>query len=890
MRVGGNAVALERKSLEVLLQLLYRAGEVVTKEELLEAVWPGRIVSESVPAKCVSRIREVLGDDEQNIIKTVHGYGYRLTAAVTLEQTRSAPAIARLDLAPGGHPPLRPLWSLVRRLGAGGQGEVWLVRHDKTPEQRVFKFALDLAGLSAIKREITLYRYLRDTLGERSEFVELFDWNLEEPPYFIELEYAGGGNLAAWGDAQGGLNAVSLELRLEIVARIADALAAAHSVGVLHKDLKPSNVLIVAGGDGAPTVKLTDFGSGGLTDPALLERLGITRLGFTKSVLDGDAGASTLYIAPEVLTGQPATVQADMYSLGVVLYQIVVGDLKRPLAPGWELGISDPLLCDDIASAVAGDPARRLRDPSELATRLRSLDERRRRHALEQAEKLRLEQERQAAQERARKAELAFARLRARRNWMLTALATLIVGFSLSVSLYAQARRAERQAEMAAASSKAVADFLSKDLFAQVGSRPLRDLTVPELLETASDTLAKRPELMPEAAAEIHAALGSAFWTMERVAPAERHLGAALERFEALGTVGTDAAVAAAAQLLGATYVAGKLPADFTRYEAVVAEGGRRLGPRHPRVLALRQQLAWARFFVGDWRLAAAELRNLVNDEGAHPDASGTIVAGSQMYLARVLLNLHEFADAEKVMRDCLPRMVSLFGPSHIAVAQAHAVLAQALGGLEQFKEAGAELERSLELIRPWVANDSAQLLSVHYLRGQLLLQEGRVTEAVTVLEDVLGSIGTLSWMQKSDQSAELRWWLGRAYLAAGRLDAAASTMSKAVEISGAVHPYAQITRVVLAEIELRRSGPASARKILAAVNAEALAKLGTDNALAGELHRVEGLVALAEGRRDAAETALREALRISELRYGSRHSHTQRARSELPGARPRPG
>ena len=71
-------------------------------------------------------------------------------------------------------------------LGSGGQGEVWLVRHDKTREQRVYKFALDAGGLAGIKREITLSRYLRDTLGEREEFVRLRDWNLEEAPYFLE--------------------------------------------------------------------------------------------------------------------------------------------------------------------------------------------------------------------------------------------------------------------------------------------------------------------------------------------------------------------------------------------------------------------------------------------------------------------------------------------------------------------------------------------------------------------------------------------------------------------------------------------------------------------------------------------------------------------------------
>ena len=85
LSVGGAPVKLERKPLEALLFLLEHAGELVTKDELLEAIWPGRILSETSLAKCIGRVREVLGDDAQDIIKTVHGYGYRLVMPVQME-------------------------------------------------------------------------------------------------------------------------------------------------------------------------------------------------------------------------------------------------------------------------------------------------------------------------------------------------------------------------------------------------------------------------------------------------------------------------------------------------------------------------------------------------------------------------------------------------------------------------------------------------------------------------------------------------------------------------------------------------------------------------------------------------------------------------------------
>lgn len=93
--LGGELVELERKPLEVLRYLLRRPGEVVSKDELLAALWPGRILSDTVIAKCVSRIREVLRDEEQGIIKTVHGFGYRFAAEIRAAPSSPAAASAR---------------------------------------------------------------------------------------------------------------------------------------------------------------------------------------------------------------------------------------------------------------------------------------------------------------------------------------------------------------------------------------------------------------------------------------------------------------------------------------------------------------------------------------------------------------------------------------------------------------------------------------------------------------------------------------------------------------------------------------------------------------------------------------------------------------------------
>jgi len=77
LHVDGQRVELPRKPLELLMFLLRHAGEVVTKEQLLEAVWPGRIVSETSLTNAIGKLRSALNDEAQSIVTSVYGYGYR---------------------------------------------------------------------------------------------------------------------------------------------------------------------------------------------------------------------------------------------------------------------------------------------------------------------------------------------------------------------------------------------------------------------------------------------------------------------------------------------------------------------------------------------------------------------------------------------------------------------------------------------------------------------------------------------------------------------------------------------------------------------------------------------------------------------------------------------
>src|SRR2546425_9016094 len=84
-----------------------------------------------------------------------------------------------------------------------------------------------------------------------------------------------------------------------------------------------------------------------------------------------------MYMAPELFAGKPASIRSDIYSLGVVLYQLLVGDMTRPLATDWADDISDPLLRDDLKHCFAGKPQDRFGGAEQLARNLRGVPQRR---------------------------------------------------------------------------------------------------------------------------------------------------------------------------------------------------------------------------------------------------------------------------------------------------------------------------------------------------------------------------------------------------------------------------------------------------------------------------------------------------------------------------------
>jgi DNA-binding winged helix-turn-helix (wHTH) protein len=449
LRVGGLVVDLERKPLLVLLELLRRADEVVKRDELRDAVWEGRPGVEHGLSNCILKLRRALGPVESERIATVSKGGYRFVGAVE-RVIVGRKASSQLNLAVGAPVPGREEYLLERQLGETHRNEVWLAHRVVDDVVSVFKFSRHADSLANLKHETAVHRLLTESLGARADFVSLRSWNFAAPPYYIESDYCGA-NLAQWSADQDRLRTLSRDERLAIFLRLADAVAAAHSVGVLHKDLKPSNIFMIAAG-ATLELKVGDFGNASLLEPDRLAELGITQYGLNEPANDGafTTAGTPFYLAPELIAGFPATIQSDVYALGLLLFQLVVGDLRRPMASDWQREISDPLLCEDIKLATAGDPSQRLASVPALTARLRDL-------AGRGAARLDADRRQRDAEALAK----ALEKTAARRPWIVALIGALLLGFAVALVLYHNERQARRVAEVEQRRSEATNRFLS---------------------------------------------------------------------------------------------------------------------------------------------------------------------------------------------------------------------------------------------------------------------------------------------------------------------------------------------------------------------------------------------------------------------------------------------
>jgi len=862
LRVHDRVVDLESKPLDVLQQLLLHAGEVVTKDELLQSVWPGVTVVEGSLATAVSKLRKALGDDDQIVIQTVARIGYRLGAPV---QSRAVapPDFPELGFAPGDQVSEREQWRLQRKLDVSRSSEVWVAEHSKTGEQRVFKFAADGIRLKGLKREATITRFLRDSLGERPDFVRVLEWNFDTSPYRLESAY-GGANLVEWAESQGGLGAIPLETRVRVLVDVARTVAAVHEVGVLHKDLKPANVLVAPKEDGSWQIRVADFGSGSLLQPARLDELGITNLGFSKGE-NADANPQTgtiMYLAPEVLAGHSPTASGDVYSLGVILYQIVAADFRKPVSPGWEADISDPLLREDIAAAACGDPARRLNTVAALVDRLENLEQRR--VATSELDR---------ARQRALLAESKLARSQARRPWIMVAGITLAAGLVAALALYRDASQERNRANRQTLIAASVNRFLADDLLGR--SNPFQSGTAAETLvdavKQASPDIDRQFQRDPEIAAQLHHAIAKALDNRTDYSAARREYEQAAKLFtSARGPLAEDAVVVRLQQaaMEARTYSEGSLE----RAKAMLAAEEARI-PKLKRPPAdLPVWLASAKGMIAlignDAKEAAAQFELAYEKSKVLPDFDETAQLTLRQRLAFSNIRLGNGPKAERLFRELIADFNRLRGPLNPSVLRVRLNLAQAYMIQNKHKEAVAETSSIYPLYVERLGEDhelSMQVLTTRaQSEGALEMWDEAIRDDMKIHELAVKKQGPLSFFAIATQSDG-----ALAMCRAGRLEPGALHAQQAYEASvKAFGPRAGLTggaAHTLASCWIEQGKLEDASRVLEGIDASAVAQLAGSKDWEANLELSQAQIAYLRGEYDSARKLLEAATPVLE-------------------------
>jgi serine/threonine protein kinase len=627
-------------------------------------------------------------------------------------------------------------YTLVSPIDQGGMGSVWLAeRSDGRFQGRA---AVKLLNASLLGREGEARFRREGTVLARlthPHIARLVDAGVSRAgqPYLV-LEYVDGRHIDRFCDDQ----RLGIEARIRLFLDVQAAVAHAHANLIVHRDLKPSNVLVTGDGE----VKLLDFGIAKLLGDDESASM-LTR--------EGGVALTPKYAAPEQVTGGPITTATDVYTLGVLLFELLTGqhptglgagspiEFVKAITVGKTMRLSAAALSEDarlaaeraeqrsttpdrlhrllrgdletiVAKALKSDPAERYASVAEFAEDVRRVLE---------------HQPITARPDTVRYRATKFGQ----RHWrpLLAGLGALAVLVAVVV-FYTQRLQTERdRARQEAAKAMRVSELLTSVLY---GADPYRNPdntqpTVTGLLDRAAEQTAAL-EGQPEVQTQVFAIIGRTF---QRMGLSEKALPL-LQRALALGRRSLGPEHVLLAQSLNNLGVLHREMGHAALGEPLLREAVamRRhvLGPRHQDVAITLVELS--RALADQGRIGEAEplsrealaiRREVFGDE--HRET-----ATSKRDLGSILLRRGDIAGAEPLLRENVDTTVRLLGPAHPNSASAMASLAQLLGAKGDPAAAEPFAEQAVEANRRTFGPDAqeyAQMLSTlagtHELLGR---------------------------------------------------------------------------------------------------------------------------------------------------------------------------
>jgi len=620
-------------------------------------------------------------------------------------------------------------------LGEGGMGVVYRAEQD-SPRREVALKVMRTGPISG--RALHRFELEAAILGRLKHpgIAQIHEAGVHEDSFgrhpFFAMELVEGSPLTAFAQSE----AMGLPDRLALMADVCDAVHYAHQKGVVHRDLKPTNILVVIGGR---IPKVLDFGVALATDSDIAAT--------TMHTESGQLIGTLPYMSPEQLAGTTADidVRSDVYSLGAILYELLCGRVpfdvtgktiaaaariiteQEPAAPGTFDRAYRGDLDTIVLKALEKDPARRYQSASDLAADLRRY----------------LRHEPIAA--RPATAIYHLSKFARRNRGLVTgaslAVIVLVTGAIVSTSLAIGQHRALIESEHQRRIAEAVNEFLNQDLLSSADptKQPDRDFTVREVVDRASATIADRFPDQPLIEAGIRLTLSGTYKSLGEYAEAAAHAERALELYRANGPVDARDALRAANKLGQAKYYAGQmieaervlrdalasvtarfgdedeLTLSITNNLGLVLERRDRLSEAaamFKRVLEVRMRLLGeehkktrtsmnnlAMVYVSMGRNAQAEPLHVRELELSRrldgPEHPETLI--SLHNLAVLYSNRKEFTKAESLHREALEARERVLGPDHPDTLSGLDALAMLYIEMKRYDEAEDAFQRILE-------------------------------------------------------------------------------------------------------------------------------------------------------------------------------------------------
>ena len=654
-------------------------------------------------------------------------------------------------------------YRVLRELGRGGMGVVYLAERDDGQFRRRVAVKVLRASQDAdeLHQRFVAERQILASLNH-PHIAQLLDGGVSDGqlPYLV-IEHVDGRAITDYCDRE----RLAVRARLKLFREVCAAVQHAHQNLVLHRDLKPGNVLVT--GDGH--VKLLDFGIAKLLNPSLSGvDQPVTRTAFRLM--------TPAYASPELVRGDTLTTASDVYALGLLLYELLVGRPAHRLTTDSPREVYDVVCERDperpsecvVNNALGADAAR----PAELALARGTTPERLRRELRGDLDAIVALALRKEPGRRYGSAEL-FAtdvgryldglpvlahrgsrwyryekfvrRHRGAVSFAAAAAVLLVVGAGVALRLAAVATRerdrgaaALAQTQSALRESQEVSDFLVGLFEASDPTEGTQDsMTAADLLRRGV-TRAERLDGEPAAQARMLEALGQVY-----ASRGDLELGASLlqralvARHRAVGADDAQAATTAVA-LADVLRRQGKYAAADTLAREALRVRRALLGAVHPDVAASLQQISGIAVYLGDLDGAEASQREAVAVMRQLGGADSATVAVLER-LSAILWRRGDNAGAERALREALAVAIQAFPGRH---AERSGVMLRLADLLDQRPEGYAEAESlaqaALRDNRAEFGDSHVQTAAAMKLLGSMLGEHGRTAEGAGILRQAL--------------------------------------------------------------------------------------------------------------------------------------------------------